>query len=450
MKVMLFFKKLAECIPYPIGHFASHVPYSWRLGSTYSNFSKLIPAFENSRPDTRLEYVIKNLNTIVQYAQRKIPFYQDLYGRSHLRIEKLSDFESLPIITRKQVRAYTEQSSGAMLLNTGGSTGGPLSFYVDKNTWSREWAHVHHIWTQKGYRHTDLMLTMLGKPLPSRISKYNVVHNEILINPYENIASVASEFVNLMKRYPIRYFQGYPSNIYYLFKAGEAFVEPAERRRFTSSLKCLLFSSEYPSENMVRYLSSEWGLKEHLSWYGHSEMCVFAYDRNSSRDYHPLYTYGYAEEKDGMLLGTSFHNFDMPLIRYMTEDMIDATIDDVGLITTFRIAGGRSSDFIEDRCGRRLSLTFFLGRHHTIYNFVDFIQIYQARPGEATYYIVPSKGNKLDGIDLRSYFDLPEQLAISFTYSLIDAPIRTKRGKLKLKLTDEDIGDLKLRSQRNY
>ena len=193
---------------------------------------------------------------------------------------------------------------------------------------------------------------------------------------------------------------------------------------------------------MVKYLNEEWGLFNYLSWYGHSEMCILAYDLKSDYNYLSLSTYGYSEEQNGMLIGTSFHNFDMPLIRYQTEDLISSVKNDNGMQSTFKITGGRSSDFIEDKNGQQHSLTFFLGRHHDIYYHADFIQIYQVIPGQVTYYIVPSRDFKLGSRDLCSFFDLPPSLNIDFKFCLIKKPIRTERGKLKIKLKLEDIKNL--------
>ena len=50
-----------------------------------------------------------------------------------------------------------------------------------------------------------------------------------------------------------------------------------------------------------------------LSWYGHSEMAVFAYEKDRPFEYSPMHTYGYVEairHADGEfhLIGTSYDN----------------------------------------------------------------------------------------------------------------------------------------------
>ena len=51
-------------------------------------------------------------------------------------------------------------------------------------------------------------------------------------------------------------------------------------------------------------------------------MCFLAYDESKNNQYKPFFSYGLTENVDGHLVGTSFHNFDMPLIRYDTGDLI--------------------------------------------------------------------------------------------------------------------------------
>ena len=85
---------------------------------------------------------------------------------------------------------------------------------------------------------------------------------------------------------------------------------------------------------------------------------MLAYDNDCSNRYRPFATYGLAEVVDGHLIGTSFHNFDMPLIRYDTGDLVEATkVSEGGLVEELAIKEGRSGDFIEDKHGKKIPLT---------------------------------------------------------------------------------------------
>ena len=138
-------------------------------------------------------------------------------------------------------------------------------------------------------------------------------------------------------------------------------------------------------------------------------------------------TYGLAEVEDGHLLGTSYHNFDMPLIRYDTGDLVEEV--DGG----FKIKEGRNGDFIEDKNGKKIPLTALIfGRHHKAFDVADYVQIAQTEPGKATL-VVSGSQNVLVGKPMSELFDLTN-VAIDFDMELVDKPIRTAAGKLKLKV----------------
>jgi phenylacetate-CoA ligase len=438
MNTNLFLKNIVENIPYTLGKWTSYIPFNIRLGNEYKKFSNLISHYETASDEEQYNYLLEHLCKIVKYAQINFPFYQNLYGKKIITIKTLGDFEALPIIKKSQVREFTKDVKGATRLNTGGSTEGPLPFYVDKNIWAREWAHMHHIWSQRVYKPSDLMITMMGKNIGLKPFRYNAVHNELLLNPYVPINSFLPEILEMFKQYPIKYFQGYPSNIYSFFKELEHLVGEKQKRYISAKIQSLFFSSEYPMPYMIKYLKDVWSLDSYISWYGLSEMCVLASDNNSDSVYKPFITYGFAENVNGILLGTSFHNFDMPLIRYSTEDSIKGQKNKYGIMTSFKITKGRSGDFMIDKHGRKLSLTFALGRHHEIYDIADFIQLYQERNGEAIFYITFKIKPLIKESEAVNYFDL-KNIDIDFKYKFLREPIRTKLGKFKLKLNSEDI-----------
>ncbi|MHB8108692.1 MAG: phenylacetate--CoA ligase family protein [Syntrophorhabdaceae bacterium] len=445
MKTILALKVIGENIPYSIGKFASYIPFSLRLGRDYTRFRQLLEDYEHAYPNVKLEFTLSCLNKIVKFAQNYIPFYQRLYGRSAIQINTLSDFKALPTITKAQVRGYSEESNGAMLVNTGGTCGEPLSLYLDEKAWAREWAHMHCIWGLRGYKPTDLMMTMLGKSLGNRLYRYNAVYNEIKINPYVFSRYRAAEIYDLFKKYPIKYYQGYPSSIYNLFRELDNSLEHEKKQYISSRIRSLFFSSEYPLPYMVDYLKSVWGFN-YISWYGHSEMCVLAYDMNNDNRYRPFTTYGYAENVDGKLHGTSFHNYAMPLIRYSTGDLIESKEDDAGLIEYFSIEEGREGDFIEDKHGKKISLTALVfGRHHKIFNLADYLQVSQEDKGQITF-LITLKGTQVAFGEVRSYFDL-DGLAINSRFIFLKKPILSKAGKLRLRVTVDEINERKLNTE---
>jgi len=443
VKTRLLLKQLVENLPYRVGRWTAYTPFSVRLGGDYSKFCDRINYFDNASSLEKYKFTIDHLNRIVQHAQANIPFYQDLYGKKIIEIRSLQDFKSLPVITKSQVREYAKESSGSMQVNTGGTSGEPLSFYVDRAAWAREWAHMHYIWGLKGYKQTDVLVTMLGKNLGEKPYRYNAVHNEFKLNPYVNAKDFATEIKDLFKKYPIRYFQGYPSSIYNFFRELESVLREDEIKEISNKIQSCFFSSEYPLPYMVDYLQNTWCL-DYISWYGHSEMCILAYDANNESKYKPFITYGYAEEVGNVLVGTSFHNYEMPLIRYLTGDVIESKKDEYGLIESFVITEGREGDFIKDKKNKNVPLTALVfGRHHKIFDIADYLQVSQRKDGQVTFYITLKDESFVEEFKANDFFDL-KNVAIDFDFVFLTSPVRTASGKLKLKISSEDIlrGDL--------
>jgi len=429
MSLKHLLKKKVENISYPIGSKLALIPYSFRLGNDYTMFKKLI---ESNTIDEN-KYTINHFSKIFEYAKNSFAFYKEFYtnaGVFDLKIASLKDIEKIPVITKEDIRKHFNDFSGAMLLNTGGTSGEPFSFFVDKNAFAREWAHMHHIWRLKGYSYTDLKVTLRGKDLGDKNIIYNPVHNEFIVNTYKNAASFKDEIISLFKRRKIKYLHGYPSAIYNFLSELESVISKEEKEILKSNLKACFLGSEFPMPHIITYLESKWNL-DYISWYGHSEMCILAYDEHKTNEYKPFNTYGYTEVVDNRLIGTSFHNFDMPLIRYDTGDIVEPTYADNGLLSCFKITQGRNGDYIIDKKNKQIPLTALIfGRHHEAFNFAQFIQVKQNKPGKVIFYITTSE---IDRSKINQSLNL-KNIDIDFSIQTINKPFKTKAGKVKLKV----------------
>lgn len=301
---------------------------------------------------------------------------------------------------------------------------------------------MHTIWEKLGYKYTDLKLAIRGKNLGKRPFAYNPVHNEYIINTYLAVKDYADDLKRLFQKRKPKWFHGYPSSIYqFILECEGAYGEDGARQLFKGVVG-LLLSSEYPHPYMVKKFE-EYGLKW-ISWYGHSEMAVLAYgtieqsiNQNSQKIlYHPFVTYGLTEVVNGHLIGTSYHNFDMPLIRYDTGDLVKKVEIEGGggqWTSDFRIKEGRSGDFVADRNGKKIPLTALIfGRHHKAFDIADHVQIRQQEPGKATLVVSGSKEVLADKA-MSDLFDLTN-VDIDFDMETVGKPIRTAAGKLKLKV----------------
>ena len=432
MSMIKHIKEMVEHIPYPIGRLMALVPFAVRLGGECGRCRRLIASAADWSKEQYTDYVVRSFAAAFEHA-KTFPCYRNLYaavGVMDLHIKSIDDVSKVPTIDKAWTRQHFHEFKGAYRLNTGGSSGEPTAFWMDRNCWAREWAHMHTIWEKMGYHYTDLKLAIRGKNLGRRPFAYNPVHNEYIINTYLNVSSYAEQLKALFRKRTVRWFHGYPSSIHqFILECEKLFGKNATHDLF-ASVKGLLLSSEFPHLHIVAKFK-EYNLS-FVSWYGHSEMCILAYDDSAAKGgafancYHPFLTYGYCEVVNGHLIGTSFHNTDMPLIRYDTGDLVEALPGGA-----FAVREGRNGDFIVDKNGKWIPLTALIfGRHHHAFDVANSVQIGQTEAGSATLYVSGLNDSKLS---IGELFDFTN-IAVEFNLELIPQPIRTKLGKVQLRV----------------
>jgi len=436
-------KSLAEHIPEPVGKALAGISYSWRLGGEYRRSRAELDRFEQLGNHEQKAWIENALMRTVKWAKVEHPFYRDFYGRPELEMG-LDNFHKLPIVTRDDLQQVSLEKrsileKGRCLVNTGGSTGHPLVFYLDSKAFAREWAHMHFVWERLGYRTTDLKLTFRGKNLGNRPLVYSPIHNEYVVNAYCPHERVTDALWRKMRRNRIRFLHGYPSAIY-------DFIQHCVDNRsslieeLSKSLKGILYASEYPAPIYRDPVEAVLGVKG-ISWYGHSEFSVLAYEVEKYV-YRPLHTYGYAEavpsDEGHRLVCTGYYNRVCPFIRYDTGDLIEPVGQDE-ILRTFRIRAGRIGDFVTDGRGKRVSLTALIfGRHHPIFDRVRFLQITQKKGGHAVLILTCSEHDELRKEEVLSLMDL-NNVDIKFDVLVVNEPFRTMAGKVTLKVPYERL-----------
>lgn len=443
-KIIMKLKKIAENLPEPISKLLVYIPFSWRLGKSYTKSQTEINKFNLLKTESQKEIIYKKTKKIVTYAFKKNKFYHELYDKNNFDIDKLRSFQDIkhiPIVTKSDLQKYAleERSNmqhGRIKINSGGTSGKPLVFYVDNNAFAREWAHMHTIWDKLDYKKTDLKLTFRGKNLGKRSIKYNAVHNEYIVNTYKSLDKIKNDLFKILSKKNIKYIHGYPSEIYNF--ANFCLKNKNLTEKLKENLKGIFFGSEYPAP-IYRDLIEEVFEVSTISWYGHSEMAILAYEKNDKYIYEPMHTYGYCEsvkDENGKahLVGTSYHNNASPFIRYDTEDIIEPVLEDNGILKKFKIETGRIGNFIYDKYENKISLTALIfGRHHKIFEYVKFVQVYQDKPGKATIIISLDKKQGFNKGKIKEDMDL-SNVDIEFNIILREDPIKTESGKVPLRI----------------
>jgi phenylacetate-CoA ligase len=441
MSLLLRLKHAAEAIPEPLGQFAARVPFSWRLGRRYATHARRIAWFASCDNETQRAWVFDRVRRIVHQAAETNRFYRDFYRKHGFRAEQLrrfDDIQRIPVVTKADLQEYalddrSASQRGRLRVNTGGTSGQPLEFYLDRGSFAKEWAHMHRIWSRLNYAQTDRKLTFRGKDLGGRIVRYNAVHNEHLVNAYVEPSVLTAAVDRVIRTEHIRFLHGYPSAIYDFATYCDEHCQGLSAR-LRQTLAGVLLGSEFPAPVYRERIEAKFKVPT-LSWYGHSEMAVLAEERERYV-YFPMHTYGYCEaveNGDGLfrLVGTSYDNTASPFIRYDTGDFVTPE-DEQAPLRAFRIHTGRVGEYVVDAHGHRISLTALVfGRHHALFRVARFVQVQQDRPGEVDVHVTLPPERNISADALGTLFDTGN-VALEFRFQARSEPFRTPAGKVPL------------------
>ncbi len=427
--------KIGKLSPDFIGRQIAKLPFSYRHSKRYSEFQNIINESKEWSENELENYIVTHFDKAFQHA-KKFKIYKEKYKRSgvlNLVVKSVDDIKKVPILYKEEVRKASAEFNGYYPAQTGGTTGNPLHLYLDKNIWAREWAHYHNIWKETDYKYSNTRFLFREGNVEDDFLKYDFEHNCYHVNIYrinlltnDNI----NKFFKILISKRIKYFQGYPSAINDFLKEIEGRISIEQKEILKENVISCFYNSEYPLSHMTDYIKNVWNL-DFISCYGHTEACVLGATKKNQLTYFPFHTYGYIEIQDKKLIGTSYHNMSMPLIRYNTDDLALAERYNNGIVKSFEIKEGRNFYYILDKNNVRLSVVALIENLEvSVFDYVDYIQVFQEKQGFAT--LLLSK-KYTDDIDLVSLLNL-NNMDMVFDYVYLQKPIKTKAGKVPLRV----------------
>lgn len=428
-----------------VGKALALIPYNHRpgIGKIYRQRRQEIASFETFTASQKKEFIYKRFFDIVDYAYHNVPFYKEYYDKEKFRPADLKGFDDIrrvPVINKAILKEYSlnERSSNTKnryYVTTSGSCGSPFFLYISSHLMGHEWAHMHHVWEQLGYRSSDIKLVFSGRnALGNSKVRYDALRSSYAVDLYQDSRLVAEKLKDILSRQKISYLHGYPSAIYEfsLFCRDHDVVLGDMLRKH---LKGVFLGSEYPLPVYRSTIEATFAARS-ISWYGHTERCILAYEKHEQFVYHPFQTYGYAEAQDTgsgdvyQLVGTSYYNRASPMIRYDTGDEVDAVNIRDGILANFAIQRGRTGQFILDKYNRKLPVGGVLpARCQRMFYHCRHLQIAQEKPGEVIILYVPVCPQEMP--DPATLFDVGS-VALDFAFKMIDAPLRAPSGKINL------------------
>jgi len=345
---------------------------------------------------------------IVNYAVKYTPYYSKLYGGP---VSGIREFEKrIGFITRNTLTEHYNDLISSNIdrskytdITTGGTSGRPARFLVSVDRHIVELSTMHSMWERAGWHYDSRAVLRNHKLRESEIFRVNPVTREFIFDNFRQSPGYIRQIYKILLKNNIRFIHGYPSAIY------QFCLLCRDQSLDLGFIKACLCGSESIMNFQRKLITDEMGLKIY-NWYGHSEKLVLGGYCEYSTDFHiePLYGYFELIDENGMplnnpgskgeIVGTTMHNYGMPLIRYKTGDYAEYVSDHCAKcgrkMTLIRNIEGRwQHNQIFRKDGTYITTTA-LNLHSDLYSVIDGLQYIQEQPGILKILIIKGKHYK--------------------------------------------------------
>jgi phenylacetate-CoA ligase len=197
MSIIELKEKILLNLIFPIADFV--------MGTCAMKWYKKIKYLETLSKEELEQWQLNQLDLLLNHAYENTVYYKEVFDSLGLKpsdIKTFDDMERLPVLTREIIK---ERFNDLIPKNinkikhryssTGGSTGEPLRYICDENTWGFVTAMKIHSWQTTGYRYGELFMS-LGSSSLFPVNKKSIVH-EIYFKLKNTIPLFLSPFLKL-------------------------------------------------------------------------------------------------------------------------------------------------------------------------------------------------------------------------------------------------------------
>ena len=418
-----------------------------RTLSPYRKYQKFLDTSQWWSKTQIQDYQIKQIQKMVSRAFKHVFYYKTImsvYGVRPQDIQSFDDLDRLPILEKEDVRTFhNEMVSNDMIdstlykCHTSGTTGKPLTLYRDLDNVGFEYAILQRQKLWAGLKGKSLIATLKGDLIPENSIKNNVYwafspfENKLMMSSFHISEKTVDEYITALRRYQPLGIDGYPSSIYILAKF-------MLKKNIRFPLKAVLTSSETLSPNHKSVIEKAFACPVY-DYYGMAER-IAAIHTCEHGNYHIVPEYSYIEfgRRPGLtdnsyeIIGTSFSNRAMPLIRYRIGDVVKLSDKTCACGREFPVVEsviGRIDDYIVTPSGKVIGRlgNFFQGSH----NYKE-AQIYQPDVDNLVVRIVPDKSfTKYDGDAILNQLQRRIGERMHCQLENVSSIPRSSRGKFK-------------------
>ena len=288
--------------------------------------------YENEEVVRKKQFI--KLKKLLCTSYDEISFYRKKYNSAnfnpHSDFNSLLDMEKVPILSKDEARMFQEElvnhrrNRFALEFKTSGSTGNPFKALISPRHWIIEQSCVWRHWSWAGYKFRDKM-AIVRSHVPkdeNDLIKVDRLRNFYYFSPFHLTDEHIRFYLQQMKANKIQFLRGYPSSILAIanFVKRNPNVElPKFKAVLTASERLGSVEKRTIESNLSAPVFNHYGLAEQIVMFGGCE---------KGTHMHNYEEYGFLElleSGDGFrkIIGTNFHNYAMPLIRYDTGDIAE-------------------------------------------------------------------------------------------------------------------------------
>jgi len=414
------------------------------------------------------KFQLIRLKKLLQHANDNVPFYHRMFKKLDFipdELTNVNELSKLPILTKEIIREnfdelYARNYPKKDLIpnSTGGSTGTPMTFFVNRRWKTCNEAAAYRGWSWSGYELGDKMVHLWSahqdlKDQNKIITKIrNHTFRIIKLNTFDLTQENMQEYSKILRKFKPKAILSYASSAYimsqYIEKSGiedirpEAIITTADtlfdykRKTIERAFGCQVFDSYSGRDTSLQAIECH----EHSGYHLSIENAVVEYLRDNEH---------VASGETGKIILTDLCNYAMPFIRYEIGDLGVPSDDKCPCGRTLPIMKsikGRILDTIVTPEGKMLTGMFFIALFPDYHiKGIEEYQIIQKRKDKLLIKLV--KGENFSDADLNLYVNIikknvGDQMEIEIQF--VEKIEPTKSGKHRPVISEIQGSDIKI------
>ena len=381
----------------------------YRFGNTFKNEYKFLLESDLFTKNKIIKLRNERIRTLINHAIKNSEFYKKIYNQKFKNSSKEMQLGDFPLLTKgiirenfQSIKTSEEFQKNIRVMKTSGTTGSALSFIVNRDSLSSQWAVWWRHRARFGFYPGDWHVNFTGKPfVPYSQEKppfwrVDFFRRQILICSSQLNKKKIKFILDYLNRKRIPFFTGYPSIISHFCSLLET-----ENLTFDYKIKLVVVGAEKCHDFQLKNIKRVTGALV-TDQYGFSEGCGNA-SKCVAGNYHVDWEFCHLEchkpiknidgTKTGEIIATGYKNLSFPFLRYMTGDI--GTFAPKDFIcpcgnkspVLFEI-NGRNEDYILTSDGNKIMRFDYLFKNT---KGIKEAQIIQNRIDEIDIYYVPNR-----------------------------------------------------------